>query len=131
MAKFLRILFFILAAFISQSMGFSSATSKVVDEEAKNFVSSNFAHHASFDAVHFHNFLDAELLNNISQHASNSSRVQRVQLFQYFFSLRNLLLYHADRAASLSRQQVRAIDFTSNIYPSSDYYVFALRKIII
>jgi len=131
MAKFLKILFFILATFMSQSIGHSSLTSKLVDEEAKNYAVLGSDHHASFDVIHFHNSLDAELLNNISQHASNSSRVQRVQLIQYFFSLKSLLLYQADRVASLSKQLTHVFHVTTNIHPPCEYYVFALRKIII
>ena len=72
-------------------------------------------------------------LNNLQSHQISVTRIQRVQLGEYFFSLKNALQCCADRDNSLSQHWGRIYDTTTSYYcqPSSEYYVYTLRRIII
>ena len=72
-------------------------------------------------------------LTNLQSHQLSVTRIQRVQLGEYFTTLRNLLQCCANRANSLSHHLGRIYDTTTFYYcqPSSEYYVFTLRHIII
>lgn len=72
-------------------------------------------------------------LTNLQGQQQSVSRIQRVQLGEYFSSLKNALQCCAYCENSLS-QHLRRIYNTTTSYdcqPSSEYYVFALRRIII
>ena len=72
-------------------------------------------------------------LNNLQSHQISVTSIQRVQLGEYFTTLRNLLQCCADRENSLSQHRGRIYNTTTSYYcqPSSEYYVFTLRHIII
>lgn len=72
-------------------------------------------------------------LTNLQSHSVPVTRFQRVQLGEYFSSLKSVLQCWADRDNSLSQHWRRLYATTTsyNCQPSSEYYVFALRHIII
>ncbi|MEY8686310.1 hypothetical protein AB9N12_09255 [Bacteroides sp. AN502(2024)] len=72
-------------------------------------------------------------LNNLPSHQISVIRIQRVLLEEYFLSLKNVLQCCADRENALSQHWGRIYDTTTSYYcqPSSEYYVYALRRIII
>lgn len=72
-------------------------------------------------------------LTNLQSHPVPVTRIQRVQLGEYFFSLKCALQCWANRDNSLSQHWRRIYTTTTSYYcqPSSEYYVFALRHIII
>ena len=77
---------------------------------------------------------EAELMNYCSlMHQVIMSRIQRVNVIEYSLSLKGVLQSLACREASLSQHWGRIYDTTTsyNCHPSSQYYVFALRRIII
>lgn len=77
---------------------------------------------------------EAELVGGGSPtHQVMMSRMQRVNVIEYSLSLKEVLRNLANREASLSQHQGRIYDTTTSYYchPSSQYYVFALRRIII
>lgn len=76
---------------------------------------------------------EAEIVSGLQFHHITMTRVQRVQLGQYFLSLKSWILDLADRKSSLSQHQrhLYKTTFSYFCYPVSEYYVFALRRIII
>ena len=74
----------------------------------------------------------AELIN-LQSHPVPVTRIQRVQLGEYFVSLKCALQCWANRYNSLSQHWRRIYSTTTSYYcqPSSEYYVFALRHILI
>lgn len=72
-------------------------------------------------------------LTNLQSHPVPVTRIQRVQLGEYFFSMKCALQCWANRDNSLSQHWRRIYTTTTSYYcqPSSEYYVFALRHIII
>lgn len=77
---------------------------------------------------------EAELMSCCSlMHQVIMSRIQRVNVIEYSLSLKGVLQSLACREASLSQHWGRIYDTTTsyNCHPSSQYYVFALRRIII
>lgn len=77
---------------------------------------------------------EAELLNNCAlTYQITMSRIQRVNVAEYVLSLKGLVQTLANRVAALSQHFGRIYDTTTSYYchPSSNYYVFALRRIII
>lgn len=61
------------------------------------------------------------------------SRLQRISALEYLFSLKGLSQRLSDRDAMLSQHQSRLYATTTDYgcHPVSDYYVFALRRIIV
>lgn len=75
-------------------------------------------------------------LTNLQAHQISVTRIQRVQRMQleeYFTSLKSAIQCCADRENSLSQHRGRIYDTTTSYdcQPSSEYYVFALRRILI
>lgn len=61
------------------------------------------------------------------------SRLQRINVLEYIFSLKSLSQRLADRDAALSQHWSRIYETTTSYccHPVSSYYVFALRRIIV
>lgn len=75
----------------------------------------------------------AEVVDGLQFQHVSSFRLQRVQLGQYRVSLKNVVHLLSNIEASLLRHSRRICDTTlaHSHQPSSEYYIFALRHIII
>ena len=79
-------------------------------------------------------FPDAELAGTgIQTHQIAMSRIQRIQAAESIFSLKALAQRLADRDAVLSQHWGKLYETTTSYccHPVSEYYVFALRRIIV
>lgn len=88
----------------------------------------------TLSAVQLPYFPDAELAGiGIQFQQVTMSRLQRINVLEYIFSLKSLSQKLADRDAALSQHKGRLYDTTTcyNCHPASEYYVFALRRIIV
>lgn len=76
---------------------------------------------------------EGELSAGIQLHQINASRIQRIHLLEYSTSLKALIHLQSLREAALAQHQGRIYDTTTSYYchPASEYYVFALRRILI
>lgn len=133
MSKLIKVLVFFLFAFLFLEGRQWISVSDGTDSEAIEHLSAFSSEHA-IDYPQTHHTPDAELSGDSYTHQLSLNRVQRVQLADYFFSLKNLLGQLADRASALSQHQKRLYATTTSFfrcYQQNDYYVFALRQIII
>ena len=107
MAKFVKVILFLLLTVAFHSIAGNVSTEKMVDKQECDIT--------------------------YASHQRSVTRIQRVQLGEYFFSLKNALQGCADRESSLSQHWGRIYDTTTSYYcqPSSEYYVYTLRRIII
>ena len=78
-------------------------------------------------------YLPVAELTNLQSHQISVTRIQRVQIGEYFSSLRNVLQCCADRDNSLSQHWGRIYNTTTSYYcqPASEYYVFTFMRWIV
>lgn len=132
MAKFVKIVFLMLFAVAF----YTAANSSFVDSSTKqgsSMLSLNTVQ-AKVSAAQRPYFPEAELASNALQtYQVMMSRIQRVNVLEYTLSLKNLIQQLASRIAALAHHSGRIYDTTTSYYchPASEYYVFALRHIII
>ena len=76
---------------------------------------------------------EGELSSASQSHQIAASRIQRINLLEYSTSLRALAQQLQQRDAALAQHWGRIYDTTTSFscHPASEYYVFALRRIII
>ncbi|MDE6163139.1 MAG: hypothetical protein K2F98_06450 [Bacteroides sp.] len=131
MAKFVEVIMFLLLTIAFHSIAGNVSTEKAVDSQERD-ITYTIGLHGEICAPELPGKPVAEL-NNLQSHPMSVSRIQRVQLGEYFFSLKNVLQCCADRESSLSQHWGRIYDTTTSCYcqPSSEYYVYTLRRIII
>ena len=131
MAKFIKVILFLLLTVALHGIAGNVFTEKTV-EQTENAVTYSMKQHGQISAPEFPCSPVAEL-TNLQSHQISVARIQRVQLGEYFFSLKNALQGCADRDSSLSQHWGRIYDTTTSYYcqPSSEYYVYTLRRIII
>jgi hypothetical protein len=131
MAKLVKVILFLLLTVAFHSIAGNVSTEKTVDKQECD-ITYAIGQHGEICAPGFPGKPVAEL-NNLQSHQISVSRIQRVQLGEYFFSLKNVLQCCADRESSLSQHWGRIYDTTTSYYchPSSEYYVYTLRRIII
>lgn len=131
MAKFVKVILFLLLTVAFHSIAGNAFTSQAVERQ-EHAITYAMEHHGQISAPELPGKPVAELTNLQSHHIS-LTRIQRVQLGEYFFSLKNVLQRCADRENSLSQHWGRIYDTTTsyNCKPSSEYYVYTLRRIII
>lgn len=131
MAKFVKIILFLLL-----TVAFHGMTSKAFIEKPMEqsgiAITYSLEQDRQISTPEFPCVPVAELTNLQSQQIS-VTRIQRAQLGEYFTTLKNLLQCCAYRENSLSQHKGRIYNTTISCYcqPSSEYYVFALRRIII
>lgn len=133
MVKFVKVILFLLFSVVFCGTANSLFAAKVeqdthavtvVDAEQGSLISSSQLPYLP----------EAELVGSRSlMHQVTMSRVQRVNVIEYSLSLKGVLQSLANREASLSQHWRRIYNTTTsyNCHPSSQYYVFALRRIII
>ena len=125
------VILFLLLTVAFHSIAGNVSTAKVVDEQERA-ITYAMRQHGEISAPDLPGKPVAEL-NNLQSHQISVTRIQRVQLGEYFFSLKNALQCCADRDNSLSQHWGRIYGTTTSYYcqPSSEYYVYTLRRIII
>lgn len=133
MAKIVKVILFLLF-----TVAFSSAVHDFSADKAEQLVyviAPDTATQTSRVSQSEQSYLpEAELVGaGAPTHQLTLSRIQRVHVIQYSLSLRALVQGMANREAALAQHQGRIYDTTTSYYchPASQYYVFALRRIII
>ncbi|GAA6258348.1 hypothetical protein F070042J6_42000 [Bacteroides sp. f07] len=131
MAKFVKVILFLLLTVALHGIAGNVFTEKTVGQ-AENGITYSVIQHGQISTPEFPCSPVAEL-TNLQSHQISVTRIQRVQLGEYFTTLKNLLQCCAERDNSLSQHLGRIYDTTTSYYcqPSSEYYVFTLRHIII
>ena len=131
MAKFVKVILFLLLTVTLHGVASNVFTEKPV-EQSELAITYSMKQHEQISAPDFPYAPVAEL-NNLQSHQISVTRIQRVQIGEYFSSLRNVLQCCADRDNSLSQHWGRIYNTTTSYYcqPASEYYVFTLRHIII
>lgn len=131
MAKFVKVILFLLLTVAIHSIAGNAFNPETVDEQ-EHAISYAMDQHGQISAPEFPGKPVAEL-TNLQSHQLSVTRIQRVQLGEYFFSLKSALQCCADRENSLSQHLGRIYNTTTSYYcqPSSEYYVYTLRHIII
>ena len=131
MARFVKVILFLLLSVAFHSIVSNVSTVKVVDKQERT-ITYAMEQHGEISVPDLPGKPMAEL-NNLQSHQTSVTRIQRVQLGEYFLSLKNVLQCCADRENSLSQHWGRIYDTTTSCFcqPSSEYYVYTLRRIII
>lgn len=131
MAKFVKVILFLLLTVALHGIAGNVFTEKTVGQ-AENDITYSVIQHGQISTPEFPCSPVAEL-TNLQSHQISVTRIQRVQLGEYFTTLKNLLQCCAERDNSLSQHLGRIYDTTTSYYcqPPSEYYVFTLRHIII
>jgi hypothetical protein len=131
MAKFVKVILFLLLVVTLHGIAGNVFIEEPV-EQTENTITYSLKQHGQISVPEFPCSPVAEL-TNLQSHQMSVTRIQRVQLGEYFTTLKNLLQCCAERDNSLSQHWGRIYDTTTSYYcqPSSEYYVFALRHIII
>ena len=131
MAKFVKSILLLLFAVALYGVANNSFTEKSVEDVS--LIALAPEHQDSVSTPQLPCWPVTAFTSELQTHRVATDRVQRVQLGEYFSSLRNMLQDLAERDASLSRHQGRIYATTTSCYchPSSEYYVFTLRRIII
>lgn len=132
MTTFVRIILFLLVSF-----AFYVNDSHLSSTEQSDGLESPITSHIPSEGQ-VCNLLDipflpvAELTNIHSCHVM-TSRVMRVQMEEYLFSMREVLHCRAGYASSQSRHLERIYNTTISYYcqPASAYYIFTLKRILI
>lgn len=131
MAKFVKILLFLLLTFALY--GIASNVSAEQVEEHKSVVAFSGIGQDELGLPELPLHPVADLNSNLHTNHLSMTRVQRAQANEYISSLKNVLLSCASRESSLSQHRKRLFTTTTSYFchPVSEYYVFALRRIII
>lgn len=131
MAKFIKVILFLLLTVTLHGIAGNVFTEKSV-EQIENAITYSVNEHGQISTPEYPYFPVAEL-TNLQSHPISVTRIQRVQLGEYFALLKNLLQSCAERDNSLSQHWGRIYDTTTSYYcqPSCEYYVFTLRHILI
>ena len=87
MAKFVKVILFLLLTVAFHSIAGNVSTAKVVDEQERA-ITYAMRQHGEISAPDLPGKPVAEL-NNLQSHQISVTRIQRVQLGEYFFSLKN------------------------------------------
>ncbi|MEG1562766.1 MAG: hypothetical protein RR365_03430 [Bacteroides sp.] len=133
MAKYVKVVLFLLVTFLFYSMVSKDSAAKAEGQDYVTLAGQQ-VHGSCFTKSQSPYLPDAELLGGggtVQQ--INLSRVQRSHISAYSTFLKGLVQNMAYREAALSRHQGRIYDTTTSYYchPVSLYYVFALRRILI
>lgn len=132
MARYVKYIVFVLLTITFQGVAGKVFTEKAVEQAACDDIGFLAQQQGQFSAPEFPYIPVAEL-TNLQGHQLSGTRLQRVQLEEYYSVLRNLLQTCAEYNSSLSQQKGRLYNTTISHYcqPPSEYYIFALRRIII
>lgn len=131
MTKFVKVILFLLFTVALHGIANNVFTGKQVETE-DHAITYAMNHQGQISAPEYPYTPVAEL-TNLQSHQLSVTRIQRVQLGEYFTSLKSALQCCAYHENSLSQHLGRIYNTTTsyNCQPASEYYVFALRRIII
>lgn len=130
MIKFVKVILFLLLTVVLYGIG-DISNEKLEQEGCAPVI--HLVHQDQIGAPESPYLPVAELTNNLQSHQISMSRIQRVQVCEYFFLLKNFLQSWAERESSLSlhREKIYATTVSCYCQPACEYYVFTLRHIII
>ena len=114
MAKFVKVILFLLLTVAFHSIAGNVSTEKMVDKQGCD-ITYAMGQRGEICAPDLPGKPVAEL-TNLQSHQMSVTRIQRVQLGEYFFSLKNALQGCADRENSLSQHWGRIYDTTTSFY---------------
>lgn len=132
MARYLKYIVFVLLTITLQGVAGKAFTEKAVEEVTCDNIDFLAQQQGQFSAPEFPYIPVAEL-TNLQGHQLSVTRLQKVQLEEYCSVLKSLLQTCAECDNSLLQQKGHLYNTTISHYcqPPSEYYVFALRRIII
>ena len=114
MAKFVKVILFLLLTVAFHSIAGNVSTEKMVDKQGCD-ITYAMGQRGEICAPDLPGKPVAEL-TNLQSHQISVTRIQRVQLGEYFFSLKNALQGCADRESSLSQHWGRIYGTTTSYY---------------
>ena len=131
MAKFVKVILFLLFAIALHSVAGNLSTEKSVETQKYDFACA--AHSQKVTSAQLPYLPEGELSSATQSYQIMTSRIQRISLLEYSMSLKALALKLSSREAALVQHRGRIYGTTTSYYchPASEYYVFALRRIII
>ena len=130
MAKFVKVILFLLFAVTLHCVA-SNLFTEIPVEGQYDFTYTTYAQKVTSAQLPY--FPEGELSSAVQSHQIMTSRIQRINLLEYSMSLKALALKLSSREAVLVQHRGRLYGTTTSYYchPSSEYYVFTLRRIII
>ena len=135
MMKFIKVILCLLFAVVLYAAASEISAKEYADADAyATLPVQNKELQATITAVKFPYSPDAELAGaGMTAYQISLSRIQRINMLDYVFSVKSISQKLADRDAVLSQHQCRLYDSTTSYccHPASEYYVFALRHIIV
>lgn len=133
MAKLVKIILLLLFTVLLYDGAIDSSTSPA--EDLKHAITTApVTQHCFLKSSDLPYLPEAELFGGCTPvHQLTMSRLQRIQVVEYSVFLKEFLRSMANREGALSLHQEKIYDTTTSYYchPASQYYVFALRRIII
>ena len=131
MAKFVKVILFLLFAVALYGVTGNLFTEIPVESQEHDLAPTEYSQKVTSAKLPY--FPEGELSNATQSHQIMTSRIQRINLLEYSISLKTLALKLSSREAVLVQHRGRLYDTTTSYYchPSSEYYVFTLRRIII
>lgn len=134
MVRFVKVILFLLFAVSLHVIVDNFFTLNDVDKKVYTVATEGeFEEHGNIGAPQLPYWPEAEIVTGLQTQQVSISRIQRMHITEYFLSLKNMVQRVADREASLSQHLGKIYATTTSYFcnPASDYYVFALRHIII
>lgn len=132
MVKSIKVILFLLFSLALYGMVNDFSAAKVEDD--LHVVTVVGGHESIITSLQLPYLPEAELVGSyLLTNQIVMSRVQRINMIEYSLSLKGVLQDLADCEAVLSQHKGRIYNTTTSYYchPSCQYYVFALRRIII
>ncbi|WP_221657704.1 hypothetical protein [Bacteroides salyersiae] len=131
MAKFVKVILFLLFAVTLHCVASNLFTEIPVESQEHDFTYAAYSQKVTSAQLPY--FPEGELSSAVQSHQIMTSRIQRINLLEYSMSLKALALKLSSREAVLVQHRGRLYGTTTSYYchPSSEYYVFTLRRIII
>lgn len=131
MAKFVKVILFLLFAVTLHCVASDLFTEIPVEGQEHDFTYTAYSQKVTSAQLPY--FPEGELSSAVQSHQIMTSRIQRINLLEYSMSLKALALKLSSREAVLVQHRGRLYGTTTSYYchPSSEYYVFTLRRIII
>lgn len=134
MVKFVKVILVFLVAMLLHSVASDYSTHPAAKGDDCLALTAKNIPQTTVEAPQFPYFPDAELAGaGIQFHQVTISRLQRINASKYLLSLKGLAQQLVDHKAALMQHWGRIYSTTTShfCYPASEYYVFALRRIIV
>lgn len=135
MLKYIKTILFLLFAIAFYSIANHLPAEKTADGSMYAMIQANTPEQESVSSVQMPYLPDAELggAGLTHFHQITMSRIQRINISEYIISLKSMAEGVAGREDALSQHWSRLYGTTTSYacHPVSEYYVFALRRIIV